>query len=71
VTEEVRAGWDPAADADAATGTLIGLGQRLASFGIWVAIVGLPIAFVLVVGVALVLVARRLIGRTQARPSES
>ena len=44
-----EAGWDPAADADAATGTLIWIGQRVASFGIWVAIVGLPI--LLVIGV--------------------
>jgi hypothetical protein len=44
VVEEVKAGWDPAADADAASGALIGLGQRLVSLGIWVAIVGIPIA---------------------------
>jgi Domain of unknown function (DUF4349) len=69
--EEVRAGWDPAADADAAAGTLISFGQRMTSFGIWVAIVALPIGLVLLACVALVLVARRLIGRTQARPGES
>ena len=69
--EEVKAGWDPAADADAAAGMLIKLGQRATSFGIWVAIVGLPIAFLLLVGVAFLLVARRLIGRAQARPGES
>jgi Domain of unknown function (DUF4349) len=69
--EEVKAGWDPAADADAAAGTLIKLGQRATSFGIWVAIVGLPLAFVLLAGIALLLVARRVIGRSQARPGES
>jgi hypothetical protein len=50
VVEEVKAGWDPAADADAATGTLIKLGQRGVSVGIWVVIVGLPVAL----GVAVV-----------------
>src|SRR6185503_2421265 len=34
VVEEVQAGWDPAADADAATATLIGFGQQLVSIGI-------------------------------------
>ena len=43
VVEEVQAGWDPAADADAATATLIGFGQQLVSIGIWVGIVGIPI----------------------------
>ncbi|HET9345185.1 MAG TPA: DUF4349 domain-containing protein [Candidatus Limnocylindrales bacterium] len=69
--EEVKAGWDPATDADAAAGTLIKLGQRAVSFGIWVAIVGLPIAFILLAGLTLVLVARRLIGRAQPRLGES
>jgi hypothetical protein len=47
VVEEVKAGWDPAADADAAAGTLIKIGQRGASLGIWVAIVGVPIGLAL------------------------
>ncbi|HET9457061.1 MAG TPA: DUF4349 domain-containing protein, partial [Candidatus Limnocylindrales bacterium] len=54
VVEEVRRGWDPAADVDQATGSLIGLGQTLATIGIWVGIVGLPIllAFALSAAVA-------------------
>jgi prepilin signal peptidase PulO-like enzyme (type II secretory pathway) len=53
-TEEVRRGWDPATDADKATGTLIGLGQTAASIGIWLGIVGLPVAIVaaIIVGLA-------------------
>jgi len=51
VVDEVKAGWDPAADADAAAGTLIKLGQRGVSFAIWVGIVGVPIA----IGVGLLL----------------
>lgn len=52
-TEEVRRGWDPATDADRATGTVISLGQAVASSAIWLGIVGLPVGIVLllVVGV--------------------
>jgi Domain of unknown function (DUF4349) len=66
VVEEVKAGWDPAADADAATGALIGLGQRLASLGIWVAIVGVPIAIGLGILLAFAFLAWRLGRRTRA-----
>jgi hypothetical protein len=69
VVEEVKAGWDPAADADAATGALIGLGQRAASFGIWVGIVVIPIVLVALSLLAMALVVRRLVGRQQAEPS--
>ncbi len=48
-TEEVRRGWDPASDADRATGTLIGVGQTAASVAIWLGIVGLPIAIVVAI----------------------
>ena len=71
VVEEVRAGWDPAADADAAAGALIKIGQRLASFGIWVVIVGLPLLAILGVIFVLVLIARRLLWRTEPAPGES
>jgi hypothetical protein len=52
-TEEVRRGWDPAVDADRATGTLISVGQAVASSAIWLGIVGLPVAIVVLVVVAL------------------
>jgi uncharacterized protein DUF4349 len=42
-TEEVRRGWDPATDADRATGTLVGFGQTAVSLAIWLGIVGLPL----------------------------
>ena len=53
-TEEVRRGWDPASDADRATGTLISVGQSAASLAIWLGIVGLPLAILaaIVVGLA-------------------
>jgi uncharacterized protein DUF4349 len=66
VVEEAKAGWDPAADADAATGALIGMGQRLASLGIWVAIVGVPIAIGLGILLAFVFLAWRLGRRSGA-----
>jgi hypothetical protein len=53
VTEEVRRGWDPASDADRATGTLISLGQSATSVAIWLGIVGLPLALLVAFGVAL------------------
>jgi Domain of unknown function (DUF4349) len=52
-TEEVRRGWDPAVDADRATGTLISLGQAAASTAIWLGIVGLPLAIVVAIVVGL------------------
>lgn len=50
--EEVRRGWDPATDADRATGTLISLGQAAASSAIWLGIVGLPVGIVILIAVA-------------------
>ena len=52
-TEEVRRGWDPATDADRATGTLISFGQAAASGAIWLGIVGLPVAIAVLIIVAL------------------
>ena len=53
VAEEVAEGWNPATDVDEATGTLIGIGQRLTSMAIWLTIVGLPmlLGFAILVGV--------------------
>ena len=62
-TEEVRRGWDPATDADRATGTLISLGQAAASSAIWLGIVGLPL---LIAGSIVAAVAWR-IGRFVSR----
>jgi uncharacterized protein DUF4349 len=69
VVEEARAGWDPAADADAAAGTLIKIVQRGVSFGIWFGIVVVPILVVLVVLVTAAFVTRRLVSRAQPDPS--
>jgi Domain of unknown function (DUF4349) len=62
-TEEVRRGWDPATDADRATGTLISLGQAAMSSAIWLGIVGLPL---LIVGMIVAFLAWR-IGRLVSR----
>ena len=62
-TEEVRRGWDPAVDADRATGALISVGQSATSVGIWLAIIGLPLT---IVSLIVVLVAMR-IGRLVSR----
>lgn len=71
-TEEVRRGWDPAVDADRATGTLISVGQAVASSAIWLGIVGLPLT---IMGTILALLAwrigRRVTRRAAADPGPS
>lgn len=69
--EEVKAGWDPATDADAAAGTLISIGQHLASLGIWFAIVGLPILLLIGFGTVVGLVCWRLLRRQAPAPGPS
>jgi len=70
-TEVAKAGWNPAADADAATGALIKMAQRATSFGIWVVIVGLPLLAGLALTILVAFVGWRLIGRFRADPSEA
>ena len=57
---QVREGWDPAREVDQAAAALVGLGQGLASAGIWLLVVWLPM--LLVVGllalIAIVVVRR-------------
>lgn len=61
--------WDPAAEVDRASATLLGIGQSLASFAIVFAIVWLPILVVLgVVALIGIAVARRLGGRGSGGP---
>ncbi len=62
-TEEVQRGWDPATDADRATGTLIGFGQTAVSLAIWLGIVGSPL---LIAGSVIAAIAWR-IGRFVSR----
>jgi exosome complex RNA-binding protein Csl4 len=62
-TEEARRGWDPAADADRATGTLIGVGQAGLSVAIWLGIVGLPLVLIAAIVVALGLRIGRFVSR--------
>ncbi len=65
-------GWDPGRQVDDATAQLIGLGQGLATAGIWLAIVGLPIVLVLLlIAVPLAWVARRARARAGRRPPEA
>ena len=58
---ETSNGWDPGAQFDQATAQLLGLGQALATIGIWSAVVGLPILVGLLLAlVLLVYLVRRL-----------
>ncbi len=59
-------GWNPASDVDAATATLIGIGQSIVSAGIWFGIVWLPALLVLVL---FLLVARLLWKRFGPKPT--
>jgi hypothetical protein len=71
-TEELRRGWDPATDADRATGTLISLGQAATSSAIWLGIVGLPVAVVVLIVVVLFWrVARFMSRRGSVAPGQS
>jgi len=54
-------GWDPAAQLDQASSALLSIGQNLASAGIWLVVVGLPVGLVgLIVLGLVVLVVRRI-----------
>jgi len=68
--EEVRRGWDPATDIDRATGALLGLGQAVATLGIWLGIVGLPLLVVIAVTTAITWRIRRVMaGRGTVQPT--
>lgn len=47
--EEQAAAWDPGAIFDSAVAALVGLGQAIAAAGIWLVILGLPLAIMLAV----------------------
>jgi hypothetical protein len=56
-------GWDPGAQLDQASAALLGIGQALASAGIWLVIVGVPVA----IGLLIVLLVALIIGRRLRR----
>jgi hypothetical protein len=54
-------GWDPGAQLDQASAALLGLGQAVASAGIWLIVVGIPVALVVLIAGGLAwFVARRI-----------
>lgn len=60
-TVETSRGWDPGAQLDQASSALLGIGQALASAGIWLVVVGLPVGLVsLVVLGVLFFIGRRI-----------
>jgi hypothetical protein len=65
---ETAARWDPAAEVDRATATLIALGQAVVSFAIVFAIVWLPLLIVIGLGAAVAFVVARRLG--WRRPSD-
>ncbi len=73
--EETAAAWDPKAIFDSAVAALVGLGQALAAVGIWIVILGLPLAIVLGIlawiGLRAVPAFRRKVPVTQEHPAAS
>lgn len=63
-----REGWDPGAEVDRAVASLVGLGQGIASFGIWLAIVVLPVLVLLAILGGLAWVVARRIGLGRGGP---
>jgi Domain of unknown function (DUF4349) len=60
-TIQTSRGWDPGAQLDQASSALLGIGQALASAGIWLVVVGLPVGLAGLVVLALAFfVARRI-----------
>jgi hypothetical protein len=68
-TVETSRAWDPGAQLDQASSALLGIGQSLASAGIWLVVVGLPIglAVLLLLGLA-VFIGRKI--RRSGPPSQ-
>lgn len=60
--------FDPAAEVDRSVAQLVRIGQRLLGFGIWFAIVGLPILVAIGVAVALAFLGRRRVMAMRSRP---
>jgi hypothetical protein len=58
-------GWDPGAQLDQASAALLGMGQALASAGIWLVIVGLPIAIIVLIALGLAILIGRRVRRSQ------
>jgi hypothetical protein len=68
-TVETSRGWDPGAQLDQASSALLGIGQALASAGIWLVVVGLPVGLASLILLGLVIFfARRL--RRSGPPSQ-
>jgi hypothetical protein len=60
-TIQTSRGWDPGAQLDQASSALLGIGQGLASAGIWLVVVGLPVGLAVLIVLALAFfVARRI-----------
>jgi hypothetical protein len=63
-TIETSRGWDPGAQLDQASSALLGIGQALASAGIWLVVVGLPIGLAVLILLALAIFVGRRIRRS-------
>jgi hypothetical protein len=71
--DETAAGWDPKAIFDSAVAALVALGQAIAAIGIWLVILGLPLALALAllawIGLRAVPALRRRVPVVQEHPA--
>ncbi|HEY2887987.1 MAG TPA: DUF4349 domain-containing protein [Candidatus Limnocylindrales bacterium] len=63
-TIQTSRGWDPGAQLDEASSALLGIGQALASAGIWLVVVGLPVGLAILIVLALAFFLARRIRRS-------
>jgi hypothetical protein len=63
-TIQTSRGWDPGAQLDQASSALLSIGQALASAGIWLVVVGLPVGLAVLIVLALALFLARRIRRS-------
>ncbi|MDP9484158.1 MAG: DUF4349 domain-containing protein, partial [Chloroflexota bacterium] len=66
VVKEVSKGWDFGAELDKAAGQLLSVGQVLATVGVWLAVVGLPVFGATIIFLLVFLFLARRIGRLLA-----
>jgi hypothetical protein len=63
-TIQTSRGWDPGAQLDQASSALLGIGQALASAGIWLVVIGLPVGLAALIILALAFFLARRIRRS-------
>jgi hypothetical protein len=69
IVKETSKGWSAGAEFDRAVGQLLTLGQGLATIGIWLAVVAVPVGLGFAILLALVVAVIRRLPGVPARPA--